>query len=49
LKREDYWRRMLYECDKMERAWLASIENPSEVTRALYNDVSQVDVTDKTC
>jgi hypothetical protein len=38
---------MLYECDKMERAWLASIETPSEESRALYDDVSQVDVTVK--
>jgi hypothetical protein len=47
LIRECYWRQMLYECDKMERAWLASIETPSEKTRALYNDVSRLDVTVK--
>jgi hypothetical protein len=39
LIRECYWRQMLYECDKMERAWLASIETPSEESRALYDDV----------
>jgi len=44
LIRECYWRQMLYECDKMERAWLASVESPSEETRAFYNDVRQVDV-----
>ncbi|KAH0397037.1 hypothetical protein KCU89_g8691, partial [Aureobasidium melanogenum] len=38
LLRECYWRQMLYECDNMERAWLASVETPSEATRALYND-----------
>jgi hypothetical protein len=48
LIRECYWRQMLYECDKMKRAWLASIETPSEKTRALYNDVSQLDLTVKT-
>ncbi|KAG9570069.1 hypothetical protein KCU71_g587, partial [Aureobasidium melanogenum] len=38
LIRQCYWRQMLYECDNMERAWLASVETPSEATRALYND-----------
>lgn len=40
LIRECYWRQMLYKCDRMERAWLASVETPSETTRAFYNDVS---------
>lgn len=40
LIRECYWRQMLYECDRMERAWVASVETPSETTRAFYNDVS---------
>jgi hypothetical protein len=40
LIRECYWRQMLYECDKMERAWLASVEAPSKATQAYYNDVS---------
>ncbi|KAG9968669.1 hypothetical protein KCU98_g15577, partial [Aureobasidium melanogenum] len=35
---ECYWRQMLYECNNMERAWLTSVETPSEATRALYND-----------
>jgi hypothetical protein len=40
LIRECYWRQMLYECDKMERAWLASVESPSEESREYYDDVS---------
>ncbi|THZ88510.1 hypothetical protein D6C88_04965 [Aureobasidium pullulans] len=36
--RECYWRQMLYECDKMERAWLKMTEFPSEANKLYYNE-----------